>query len=362
MAQKSLFVLAILLALASLPACGSDPAPAATDAKTSGDSVADSAADSGSADASPTDTAPVDAAADVSPAVKPVLPPAKPADALVVLTYNVMCSFCINSDHMDWDQKWLDRVPWLRDVFMRMDADLMGIQELQATLPTKTGKPEAEELFGENSPWAYAYHHATPTNAEDHDYPDALVAWKKDRFDKLEQGEFWLSPTPDVPLSWGLAGKAQFARLVLWVKLHDKVANRDLYFASTHFDNNAPSQEKSSPIALERLGPLTKNAPLIVTGDFNSNPSTKAYALLVAGQENVSPPWQDTFVAAKTWSMVHNQPSAPAYDPQTRIDHIFVVGPKATVAWWGIDFWRYGEKFQAPSDHDGAIVSYIQLP
>lgn len=341
-------LLLVLAGGAAAWGCGADPAPASS-------SVKDAAAASDAGATTDADALP-DIAADATPLS---LPAKKPDAALAILSYNVMCSFCMNSSHPEWDQKWEQRVPMLRDVITRLDPDLMGLQELQAIIPTKSGKPEIEELLGAETPYVWFYHHASATDAEDKDYPDALVAWKKARFDKLEDGVFWLSPTPDKAMSWGLAGKAQFPRLMVWVKLHDKQRNRDLFFASTHFDNSAPSQEKSSPIALERLGPKTQVAPLLVTGDFNSEPADKAYKLLVAGQTGVSPPWQDSFVLAKSWGIVHNQPSKPAWDPQTRIDHIFLAGAQFAVSWWGLDLWRYGEKFQAPSDHDGAMLTYV---
>jgi endonuclease/exonuclease/phosphatase family metal-dependent hydrolase len=347
MAAWGKWLASLAVSTACLSGCG-DPAVSAVDAGPQQASPADAAA------------SPSDAGADTAVAVTPaVLPPPKPAGALSVLTYNVMCSFCMNKDHPQYEQAWSARVPWLRDVITRLDPDLLGLQELQAILPTASGKPEVVELLGDDTPYAWFYHTATPTDAVPNDYPDALVAWKKARFDKLDQGVLWLSPTPQVPFSTGLADGPQFPRVLVWVRLHDKLRDRDLWLAGTHFDNNYPSQEKSAPLALQALGPLTQQAPLLVTGDFNASPAAKAYALLAAGQAGVSPPWRDTFALAKSWSVVHNQATAPAYDPTARIDHVFVAGPPFAVTWWGIDLWQYGAQRQPPSDHDGAIVTHV---
>lgn len=301
------------------------------------------------------------AAADAVPASWS-LPPSKPAGALTVLTYNVMCSFCVNSSHPEWQQKWADRLPWLQDVFVRFDPDLMGLQELQDQVPPPGGITEVDQILGQNSPYAAHYYKHQPGDDLPGDYPDATLFWKKARFDKIGDGVVWLSPTPDKSFSIGFGKSFQFPRLMIWVKLHDKVANRDLYFANTHFDNNAPSQEKSSPLVMKTLGPLTKDAPLIATGDYNADTTHVAYKLLTAGQPPDSPPWQDAFALAKKWTIVHNQDSQPAYAEKARIDHIFLVSPTAKfqVAWWGIDLWLYGPMHQAPSDHDGAIVAYVE--
>ncbi|MBM4343152.1 MAG: endonuclease/exonuclease/phosphatase family protein [Deltaproteobacteria bacterium] len=341
----------LLLALA----CGADPAPTA-DAMTSAavDAEATTAADSG-ADGPPT----TDVGADATPASWS-LPPQKPQGALAVMTYNVMCSFCVNKAHADWEHKWSARLPWLRDVFKRFDPDLMGLQEMQAHLPTENDVPEVDQLVGPEKLYDYHHYRFKPGDEVPNDYPDATVLWKKARFDKLDQGVVWLSPTPDKPYSIGFV-LSQFPRVMVWVKLRDKLRNRDLWFATTHFDNNSPSQEKSATLVLDALGPLAQSAPLILTGDYNSKPDSKAFGLLAAGKPGVSPPWQDTFNLTKSWTAVHNQAAPPGYPTKDRIDHIFVASDTAKfqVAWWGIDLWLYGPKQQAPSDHDGAIVAYV---
>lgn len=352
----AVYVLTVLVACgAAAPATAPAPADSATlaDAQSGVDSQP-------SADAQATADAalPSDSATETASGPMPSVPPPKPKDALTVMTYNVMCSFCMNSDHPDWEQSWAARLPWLRDVFKRFDPDLMGLQEMQAQLPTEGDVPEVDQLILPGKAYDYYHFHYKKGDDVENDYPDATVLWKKARFDKLGEAVIWLSPTPDKPYSTGFA-KIQFGRVMVWVKLHDKVKNRDFWFASTHFDNNAPSQKLSAPLVLEKLGTLASELPLVATGDYNANPAHEAFKLLTAGTAT-APPWQDTFELAKAWSLVHNQDKAPMWDPKTRIDHIFVAGkPQFTVAWWGMDLWLYGAKKQAPSDHDGAIVAYV---
>ncbi len=349
--------LCLTLSLTLLSSCGTDP-PAASvpDAAASADAFADGKA---AADTTSDAATAADASGDATPSSWS-LPPKKPDGALTVMTYNVMCSFCVNKAHQDWEHKWSARLPWLHDVFKRFDPDLMGLQEMQAQFPTENNVPEVDQLVGPEKLYDYYHFRFKPGDEVENDYPDAAVLWKKARFDKLDQGVIWLSPTPEKPYSFGYV-LSQFPRVMVWVKLRDKQRNRDLWFASTHFDNNSPSQEKSAPLVLDTLGPLAKSAPLILTGDYNSKPVSKAFGILAAGKPGVSPPWQDTFNLAKSWSIVHNQPAMPSYPTQDRIDHIFVASDtvKFQIQWWGIDLWLYGPKQQAPSDHDGAIVAYI---
>lgn len=343
--------------IATTLAC-SGPAPAGGP-----DAALADAAGKGAVDAAPSDgPAAADAGAEVAADATPsswVLPPSAPPGSLKVMTYNVMCSFCTNKAHPEWVQAWKDRLPWLRDVVLRFDPDLIGLQELQAQLPTEGGVPEVDQLIGLTKAYESFHYRFKPGDEVEFDYPDAVVLWRASRFTKIADGVVWLSPTPDKPYSTGFA-KIQFARLLVWVKLYDKVRQREFVFASTHFDNNAPSQELSSPLALKTLGPLAAQVPLIATGDFNASPGSKAFALLTAGQPGVAAPWQDTWALATTHAVVHNQPSTPPWDPTQRIDHIFVAGSLGfQVAWWGIDRWLYGATPQAPSDHEGAIVAHL---
>lgn len=363
--MRRLGTVLFVAALCLLASCGDDDAPAAK-VDASADAATDAAAGSDSAadDTAASDTAAGDAADDAgsdASAPQGVLPPKKPDGALSVLTYNVMCSFCVFQDHPSYVSQWAPRVPWLRDALSRADADLVGIQELQAVIKHDSGLSEMAQLFPPESGYDYAFYKLKPEDNYLDDYPDPVVAWKKARFDKLEEGWFWLSPTPDVAFSTGFA-KTQFPRLVFWVKLQDKLRNRPLYLASTHFDNNTPSQKLSAPLSHERMSPLAKDAPLIFTGDFNSSPKSEAYALLVGPNAHGSQ-WIDAEVAAKSRSIVHNQPSEPSWDGLEQIDHVFLAGDVTfTVDWWGIDLWRYGEQAQPPSDHDGAYLTYIDWP
>jgi endonuclease/exonuclease/phosphatase family metal-dependent hydrolase len=364
------FAVPVLLSLALLATACSDPEaskPAVKDTAVQEDSTAtDAVAETDAADvAVGSDVAEQPDTAGQSDATADnginVLPPKKPDGALSVLSYNVMCSFCVFKDNPEFESPWAVRVPWLRDVLTRADADLVGIQELQAVLKDDTGKSEMAQLFPPESGYDYAYYKLQPGDDYLDDYPDPAVAWKKDRFTKLQEGWYWLSPTPDVSFSTGFA-KTQFPRLVFWVKLKDKLKNRDLYLASTHFDNNYPSQEKSAPLSHERIGVLTKDAPVIFTGDFNAGPKSIAYGLLV-GPNAHGAQWLDAEVVAKNRSIVHNQAQAPTWDGLEQIDHVFLAGDVTfAVDWWGIDLWRYGKMVQPPSDHNGAYITYVDWP
>lgn len=333
---------ALLLLLLSSAGCGSD-ASGGTDTST---------------DASAGDVADGAAGADVGTDADAIQPP--DPETIRILNYNVMCSICKNSDHREWEQEFATRAPWLKDVLTRHDADLIGVQELQA-IGLKEGDPDE---FSQILPAGYetSYYRHQPGDLLELDYPDAAVAWRTTRFEGLETGVFWLSPTPDKAFSTGFAKGGQLPRLVYWVRLKDTLSDRELILVNTHFDNNAPSQEKSAPLLLERLVPLAAKAPLVVVGDFNTRPGHPAYEALVGG----TPELTDTYGLAegsKTQEevVVSNVSPPPVWDVTDRIDHVLFHGP-FEVLQWRVDLWRYGSQQQAPSDHPGAVVVDLRWP
>lgn len=105
------------------------------------------------------------------------------------------------------------------------------------------------------------------------------VGWRRERFDMLESGTFWLSPTPYVP---GKAWDAAYPRVASWVLLRDKTSGRRLRVLNTHFDHVGAQAklESAKLIAQWAKEPRFAGVPAIVLGDFNSTPSSPPLALL----------------------------------------------------------------------------------
>lgn len=267
---------------------------------------------------------------------EPVPHEARGPEPLVVMSFNVLCSFCNLTDY----DPWAERLEYFRDIFDRHDPDLLGVQEL---IPLGDEPGELLALLPGREAVYYAPEEGLP-------YPDATIFYRASRFELLDHGQYWLSPTPDKP-STGFA-PPQLTRLVVWARLRDRAGDRELFFATTHFDNNSPSQELSAPLVKERSAPFVKELPVLFVGDFNSNPSTAAWKILTedASQGFV---FTDTHAIARERSVISNQSVVPEYDTSQRIDHIFAAG--AETAWsasrWAADLTVYGAKDGYPSDH-----------
>lgn len=261
----------------------------------------------------------------------------RPPEPFKVMSFNVLCSLCATPDHDPWEM----RLEMFRDVFDRHDPDLLGIQEL-TPLGDEVG------LFLDRLSGHSAIYFAPDDGLS---YPDAAIFYRRSRFSVIESGEYWLSPTPDVPNSSGFA-KPQLPRLVVWARLKDNAGDRELYFATTHFDNNTPSQAMSAPLVKERTKPFVGTLPVMLVGDFNSKPAVEAFQTLTTDAGDGFA-FADTQPLAESWSTISNQDPAPSYDLADRIDHIFVAGDQTTwsVSRWQADLTVYPPNDRYPSDH-----------
>jgi endonuclease/exonuclease/phosphatase family metal-dependent hydrolase len=110
----------------------------------------------------------------------------------------------------------------------------------------------------------------------------SAIFFKTDRFKLLEQSTFWLSETSDVPgsISWGAA----FTRVATWAKLEDKKKNKVFYILNTHFDHiSQDARKQSAELIKTKLASLTGNNPVLVTGDFNCEPTEEPYQVMTSG-------------------------------------------------------------------------------
>ena len=146
------------------------------------------------------------------------------------------------------------------------------------------------------------------------------VFYRLGRFERLNEGTFWLSATPDVPgsVGWGAA----LTRISTWVRLYDKVLKDTLLFFNTHFDHISDSARvMSSGVLLGMVRELAGDNKFVITGDFNALPESLAIHGMKEGGLAV-----DSYLISET------PPAGPTYtfngwkdEPaEGRIDYIFV--------------------------------------
>jgi len=121
------------------------------------------------------------------------------------------------------------------------------------------------------------------------------IFYRKSRFEKLSDGMFWLSETPDKP---GFGWDAACNRTCTWIKLKDKITMKSFLVLDTHLDHRGmKARDEGVKLILSRIPEINReNLPLIFTGDFNlvkeSGPIKAILGVLNdARDKSISPPY-----------------------------------------------------------------------
>ena len=186
------------------------------------------------------------------------------AQSVNVMTYNIRYD-----NPGDGINQWSSRKEKVFDLVKKYDPDIFGVQEalhhqlndIRQNLPQYefigVGRDDGKEK-GEHS----------------------AIFYKKDRFDILKQNTFWLSETPEVPGSknWDAA----ITRVATWAQVLDKKSDTEFLMINTHFDHiGKESRANSAKLLREKANALGKNAPVIITGDFNCTPDQPPYQTMM---------------------------------------------------------------------------------
>ena len=107
----------------------------------------------------------------------------------------------------------------------------------------------------------------------------SLVLYRKDKYNLVDSGTFWLSETPD-EVSRGWDGACN--RICTWVLLENKETGERYAHVNTHLDHEGPLARQNG-VELVKEKALSFDVPTVVTGDFNFKKGTDLYTSLVTG-------------------------------------------------------------------------------
>ena len=255
---------------------------------------------------------------------------------VTVATLNVLCSFCGKEGYDGWPA----RAPHLRALLDGVSADIVALQEVSR-------RAHAEAILGPG------YVIVAPRG-----YTDALIGYRQARFAEESSGAWWLSPTPDIPLSWGWQRLA-FPRVATWAVLRERTSGQPITVVTTHLDNNAPNKEGGASLLGTRLPPLADVGPLVFLGDFNTRAREERFTRLRGDLVEVESIAESMEQHGTLEGVPHTRREL---SPRHRIDHILVGGPQGvTVEGWQHLAPVYGDPQRRPSDHP-AITATITIP
>jgi len=194
-----------------------------------------------------------------------------------VMSYNIRLD-----TESDGVNQWKNRIDKVYNLIKNNNPDLLGVQEAMHN----------QMMDLKNNLTGYDFVGVGRDDGKEKGEYSAIF-YKKDKFEVLTQKTFWLSETPDVPgsKSWDAA----ITRVVTVAILKDRATGKTFAYFNTHFDHIGIEARKNSAKLIKILiagfnagVSIAENhseLPLIVSGDFNSEPTDEPYQTMLNGSD-----------------------------------------------------------------------------
>jgi endonuclease/exonuclease/phosphatase family metal-dependent hydrolase len=186
----------------------------------------------------------------------------KEADKLKIISYNIRYTDDPGGNSID------ERQPRLKAVIDKYDPDLVGFQEATPRWITHIYNDYGAE-------YEIRYKYRAASNSE-----STPLMFKKDKFELLDEGYFWLSETPETESKgWG----TELWRICNWVKLKVKATGKTVLYYNTHMGGEKDHHIGAANLILQRAESKGgfKNSAVFLTGDFNMTPWSPGYSVLM---------------------------------------------------------------------------------
>lgn len=182
---------------------------------------------------------------------------------LNVATFNIRMD--TPNDNLD---SWKHRKDMINGLIRFHDFDVFGIQE-----------GFHHQIMDILEPGGYDYVGVGRDDGKDAGEHSAII-YKKERLLVLDEGNFWLSETPDVP------GKGWDAtccnRICSWAKFKDIETGKEFFFFNVHYDHEGKeARRQSSYLMLNKIKEIANGYPVISTGDFNAVPDSEPIQIIL---------------------------------------------------------------------------------
>lgn len=105
------------------------------------------------------------------------------------------------------------------------------------------------------------------------------VFYKKDRYEVLDSGMFFLAEDETQPMiGWLQSNESGFIRSCTWVKFKDKTFKKEIWVYNTHTEWRDTAALESAKMLIRKMKENAgESSPVILMGDFNVDPSSPAY-------------------------------------------------------------------------------------
>jgi len=179
---------------------------------------------------------------------------------LDIISFNIRCCDDKNGNSIE------ERAPRLNKIISRYEPDLIGLQEYRPRW-----EEHIDKYFGDKYEIFAKYRAESEKEA-------SPMLWRKDKFECIKTGYFWLSDTPDVE-SKGWDERFDCFRMCVCALLKEKQSGKMFVFMNTHFGFGDDGQIKSVKL-IEEYFKKFSSYPTFIVGDFNMTPDDAAYTVM----------------------------------------------------------------------------------
>lgn len=111
----------------------------------------------------------------------------------------------------------------------------------------------------------------------------APLLYRKDKYEVLDSGTFWLSENPE---NMGVKGwDAACERIATWAKFKDKASGKIFMAVNTHFDHiGVEARRQSALLIIRKIREIVGERPAVITGDFNVDDQSDAYKTITTNE------------------------------------------------------------------------------
>ena len=227
------------------------------------------------------------------------------ATTFTIATYNIRNA---NKGDSLAGNGWGQRYPYIAQLIQFHGFDIFGTQE---------GKyPQLEDL--KNAMPGYDYIGIGRDDGKKAGEFSAIF-YKTDKFEVLEQGNFWLSTETTYPnKGWDAA----LPRICTWGKFKEKKSGFIFLYFNLHMDHiGVQARSESAKLILRKIKEQPSHNPVVLSGDFNVDQNNESYKLL-----NSSGVMKDAYDSALLKYAPNGTFNAfyPDRKTEQRIDHIFL--------------------------------------
>lgn len=164
-----------------------------------------------------------------------------------------------------------DRAPRFKQLVEKYNPDIIGTQEVTATW---------YKYFQKNLSATYGLVGCSREGKDATSGEWNAILYRRERFELIESGDFWLSSTPD---KVSRVSGSKCNRICTWALLKDKNTGKTFVMANTHLDHSTDEIRKQQLDCLfKELSNYIDSYPLFLTGDFNALPDSSVYTAAVS--------------------------------------------------------------------------------